>query len=248
MLSLAKYLVVAFSVLVIAPLAVHGAVYWYQGWPASWSEANWSSAGILPIASVNEPAMVRIFAARTGRWKGIFAVHTWIVVKEKGAPSYQRFDVVGWGRPLRVDAYAPDARWFSDVPQTIYAADGDTAARLIPAIRAAVEKYPYSEYGDYRMWPGPNSNTFVATVIAEVPELDAVLPPTAIGKDFPITGRMLTKAPSGEGIRLSWNGYLGLTVGWREGVELNILGAVLGIDIRRPALKLPGFGRIGMPV
>jgi len=247
MLSLAKYTVLSFLLLVAAPLAVHGAIYWHQGWPASWSAANWSSAGILPEASRHQPAMVRIFAARTGRWKGIFAVHTWIVVKEKGASSYQRFDVVGWGKPLRVDAYAPDARWFGDEPEAIYAADGARAERLIPAIREAVQKYPYGEAGDYRMWPGPNSNTFVATVIANVPELDAVLPPTAIGKDFPVDGRILAQTPSGDGLRLSWKGYAGLTIGWREGVELNILGTVLGVDIRRPALKLPGFGRIGMP-
>ena len=39
----------------------------------------------------------------------------------------------------------------------------------------------------------------------------------------------------------------GLTLGWVEGVEVNILGAVAGLDIRRPAVKLPGFGRVGIP-
>ena len=39
--------------------------------------------------------------------------------------------------------------------------------------------------------------------------------------------------------------YGGVTLGWTEGIEVNILGAVAGLDIRRPALKLPGFGRIG---
>jgi len=41
-------------------------------------------------------------------------------------------------------------------------------------------------------------------------------------------------------------GYLGLTIGWVEGLEINFLGAVVGLDIRRPALKLPGIGRLGM--
>jgi hypothetical protein len=35
-------------------------------------------------------------------------------------------------------------------------------------------------------------------------------------------------------------------VAWVEGIELNILTAVAGVDLRRPALKLPGLGRIGM--
>jgi hypothetical protein len=31
-----------------------------------------------------------------------------------------------------------------------------------------------------------------------------------------------------------------------EGLEVNVLGLVLGIDVRRPAIKIPGFGRIGI--
>ena len=46
---------------------------------------------------------------------------------------------------------------------------------------------------------------------------------------------------------LTLGGYAGVTVGWVEGLEVNILGAVAGIDIRRPALKLPGLGRLGVP-
>ena len=29
---------------------------------------------------------------------------------------------------------------------------------------------------------------------------------------------------------------------------MNLLGLVAGIDLRRPALKLPGWGRIGLPL
>jgi hypothetical protein len=39
---------------------------------------------------------------------------------------------------------------------------------------------------------------------------------------------------------------LGVKVGWVEGVELNFFGLVAGLDLRHPALKLPGFGRLGM--
>ena len=31
-----------------------------------------------------------------------------------------------------------------------------------------------------------------------------------------------------------------------EGVEINFLGLVAGLDLRHPALKLPGYGRLGM--
>jgi hypothetical protein len=74
-----------------------------------------------------------------------------------------------------------------------------------------------------------------------------VLPPTAIGKDYPYRGDWFGLTPSGTGAFLSLGGYLGLTIGWIEGFELNFFGGVLGLDVRRPALKLPGIGRIGMP-
>jgi hypothetical protein len=37
----------------------------------------------------------------------------------------------------------------------------------------------------------------------------------------------------------------GVTLAVAEGLELNLLGLVVGIDFARPALKLPGLGRLG---
>jgi hypothetical protein len=31
-------------------------------------------------------------------------------------------------------------------------------------------------------------------------------------------------------------------IGWVEGIEFNAFGGVLGLDIRRPGVKLPGLG------
>ena len=128
----------------------------------------------------------------------------------------------------------------------VFATDGDAAAALIPRVQAAIQGYALRNHGDYRAWPGPNSNTFVAAIIDAVPEIRAALPPTAIGKDFPYDGRWLRRAPSATGLRLTIGGYLGVTLAWVEGVEVNILGAVAGLDLRRPAIKLPGLGRLGM--
>lgn len=50
---------------------------------------------------------------------------------------------------------------------------------------------------------------------------------------------------SRNGVFVTLAGYLGLTIGWVEGFKLNFFGAVVGLDVRRPALKLPGLGRIG---
>jgi len=211
-----------------------------------WSSADWSSARLLPRPAAAPQAMIRVYAARTGRWRGIFAHHSWIVVKDKGAARYVRYDKVGWGSPVRTDAWPADARWFGHEPQLILAVEGAEAERLIPRVRRAVADYPYVGYSDYRAWPGPNSNTFIAHVLARVPELHAALPPTAIGKDWRPGGAILGLTPSRTGVQLSLGGYAGLALGWIEGLEVNLLGLVAGLDLRRPALKLPGWGRIGL--
>jgi hypothetical protein len=177
----------------------------------------------------------------------VFAVHTWIVVKEKGASSYSRYDYTAWGDPIRSNGFAPDGRWFGAMPETVVAIDGERAEANIPKIRAVIENYKFKAYGDYNAWPGPNSNTFVQAALNSVPDLHATLPPTAIGKDYPYDGRWLGVTASGTGVFVSIAGYLGISIGWVEGFELNFFGAVLGVDVRRPALKLPGLGRLGPP-
>jgi hypothetical protein len=236
----------ALANLFLTPLAVHAA-WWLAIDPApAWSEADWSSAQLLPPAQANRKALVHVYAARTGRWKGIFAHHSWIVVKERGAMGYSRFDMVAWGRPVKINNWAPDARWYGHPPILVGAVEGSAAEPLIPKIRAAVARCPYNRSGGYAVWPGPNSNSFVAFVLTEVPEIGIALPPTAVGKDWRPFPDPIGLTPSHTGIALSLGGLIGFTVGWVEGLELNLLGLVVGIDLRRPALKLPGFGRIGV--
>ena len=234
-----------FVLLFFGPIAWRTAVY-YRNPALTWWSADRSSAGLLPPSAAHTDAVVRIFAARTVSWRGIFAVHSWIVLKEPHAEAYQRWDLTAWGDPIRVDGFLADGRWFGQVPSLVYAADGPVAEALIPRMRDAIKAYRFGKRGDYRAWPGPNSNTFVATVMAAVPEIRATLPPTAIGKDYPVDGRLIGPTPSCTGVRAGLGGYLGLTVGWIEGIEFNIFGGVIGFDLRRPAIKLPAIGRIGL--
>jgi hypothetical protein len=244
---LKKY-VLLFLLLLFVPITVSAANYLRGDRRDNWQTADRSSAGLLPKASEHEDALIRVFAARTVRWRGIFAVHTWIVVKERGAPRYSRYDYTAWGSPIRIDGFAADGRWFGAIPETVVGVDGARAELLIPKIRSVIENYRFQAYGDYKAWPGPNSNTFIQAILDSVPELNAVLPPTAIGKDYPYRGKWYGLTPSGTGVFFSLDGYFGLTAGWIEGMELNFLGGVLGFDLRRPALKFPGIGRVGLPV
>ena len=234
----------SFAFLFALPILVSSAIYAASP-DFDWWSADRSSVGLLPAATPDAPALVRIFAARTVRWRGIFAVHSWIVLKEAGG-EYQRYDLTAWGDPLRRNGFAADGRWFGKSPEVVFAADAERAQRLIAPMKQAIAAYPYQKTGDYVAWPGPNSNTFVASVMAAVPEINAALPALAIGKDYPVDRRWLGLTASRTGIRVSLDGYAGVTIGWIEGFELNLFGAVVGFDVRRPAIKLPALGRFGM--
>ena len=241
----ARKVLTAILALFLFPVAVHAALYAGKGHPASYRDADWSSVGMLPPASADREARLLVFTGRTGRWKGIFSVHSWVVFKAENAGAWNRYDVLGWGKPVRSNGWAPDGRWFGDSPRVLVDVRGPAAAALIPRVQSAIESYSYNNFGDYRIWPGPNSNTFTATVLRAVPELQTTLPPNAVGKDFrgyPYLG--LTD--SGTGIEASLWGLLGVKAGWVEGIELNFLGLVAGLDLRHPGVKLPGFGRVGI--
>jgi hypothetical protein len=214
-----------------------------------WSRATRDSAGIAPAPGEHPEALVLVYGARAYNWRGLFAVHTWIATKDKGAPYFLVHDVVGWralhGQPvLSTRPDIPDRIWFGNPPQLIAELRGSAAQQAIAKIAAANARYVHDNR--YRMWPGPNSNTYTAHIARLIPELGAVLPATAIGKDYFTDDRWLGPTPSGTGIQISARGLLGVAVGLQEGFEVNLLGAVFGIDFLRPALKLPGIGRIGI--
>jgi hypothetical protein len=235
----------ALLALFLLPVVARAALYAYEGGPRSWREADWSSTGSLPTAAAHLDARVLIMSGRTGGWKGVLAVHSWIVIKPANASEWRRYDVVGWGMPVHVNGWAPDGRWFGNRPMVIADIKGGAAQALIPKIEDAIRSYQFNHAGDYRLWPGPNSNTFVASILRTVPEIGATLPPNAIGRDFrprPYAG----VSDSGTGIEASLWGALGVKLGWVEGIELNVFGLVAGLDVRNPGLKLPGFGHVGV--
>ena len=246
-MTLARSLSLTFLVCFLVPVATHAAWWLARTDQGEWFRADWSSAALLPPARAVPEASIYVLTARVGRWRGIFANHSWIVIKEHGAPAYTRFDVVGWGRPVRVNHRDPDGRWYGNAPRIVAEVRGAAATRLIPRIRAAVASYAYAQPGTYRAWPGPNSNSFVQHVLASIPELQQALPPTAIGKDFRDNGLFAGWTPSRTGVQASLYGLAGVSIGWVEGFEVNVLGLVVGLDLRHPAIKLPGWGRIGGP-
>jgi hypothetical protein len=213
-----------------------------------WSAATHRPAGLAPDPAAHPEAVVQVYAARTFGWRGAFAVHTWIAAKPANAPQYTRYEVIGWyarrggGSGLSVQsARAPDAEWYGASPQLLRDIRGPQAEAVIARLDGVAAAYPHSTY---RAWPGPNSNTFVAHVARAIPALRVALPPHAVGKDYLPFGEFVAPTPSNTGWQAGVGGVLGIAVGVDEGLELNLLGLVAGIDLLPPGLKLPGIGRL----
>lgn len=149
-----------------------------------WRTASREPAGIAPDPATTPEPVVQVYAADAWGWRGLFAVHTWIAVKPRDADRYTVFEVIGWrerrGLPvLRIAEDTPDRYWYGARPELILDRRGDGVDRLIEQIRDAVERYPWKN--EYRVFPGPNSNTLPGWVAAQVPELGLELPLRAIG-------------------------------------------------------------------
>lgn len=214
--------------------------------PTSWRAADWTSARVLPAADADDEAAVYIMAARTGGLKGAFSVHSWIVLKKAGSGLYDRYDKVGWGAPVRKNSRPADGRWYSNEPFIVRELHGRDAEAMIPRIEAAIEAYPFSRNGDYRIWPGPNSNSFVAHVLREVPQIGATLPPNATGRDFWPGIVSAGWSPGAGDVHFTIYGLAGFSIGLTSGIELHFAGLVAGFDPFRPALKVPAYGRVSL--
>ena len=214
-----------------------------------WSTAETGSANIAPHPSAVKEAVAQVYAARTWGARGSVAVHTWIAVKPTNADNYTVYQKIGWrirwaGTTIVIREDIPDRYWYGNRPELLAHLQGDGVDETINKIHKAALSYPHPH--EYRIWPGPNSNSFIAWIARRVPELRVDLPPTAIGKDWLGSGQVIASAPSGTGFQVTLWGALGVTLGIEEGIEFNIGCVHFGIDPLDLALRLPGFGNVGL--
>lgn len=152
-----------------------------------WRTASRESAKIAPDPEITEEAILHVYGARAWGWRGWFAIHTWIAAKRTGEKHYTVYDVVGWrerrGQPvMRASRDIPDRYWYGEKPRILVEHRGDGVDELIDAVERAAKDYPWKT--TYKVFPGPNSNTFTAWIGKQVPELELDLPFTAIGSGY----------------------------------------------------------------
>lgn len=182
------------SVIFLLLLLLGGSLFFFTA-PEDRDGGYRASAGLAPDPISHPGAVVQVYAADTWGWRGRFAVHTWISVKRASDDAYTVYDVVGWrkrwGRPVvGASQDVPDRHWFGAKPQLVADLRGEQAGRIIVKIEQAVSDYPWKD--EYRMLPGPNSNTFIAWIGSQVPELNLDLPFSAIGSSYIFYDRIWT--------------------------------------------------------
>ena len=235
-------LVMAYVPLALAYLSFSG-----QLAARDWRTASREPAGLAPDPATTPEAVVQVYSARAVSWRGWFGVHSWIAVKPSNAKEFTVHEVMGWrlkrtGTALVARNRAADGYWYGSRPELLGDIRGPGVDAIIERIEAAVHDYPYPD--SYHVWPGPNSNTFVAFVLRRVPELRVDMPPTAIGKDY-LGWKSVNKTPSGTGGQVNLLGVLGVAAGIEEGLEVNLLGLNFGVDPKSLSIKLPIVGRLG---
>jgi len=234
-------------VLAYFPLALAYLTFSGQLAARDWRTASREPAGLAPDAATTQEAVVQVYSARAVSWRGWFGVHSWIAVKPSNAKEFTVHEVMGWrlkrtGTALVARNRPADGYWYGSRPELLGDIRGPGVDAIIERIETAVKDYPYPD--KYHVWPGPNSNTFVAFVLRRVPELRVDMPPTAIGKDF-LGWRSVGATPSGTGGQANLFGLLGVSAGLEEGLEVNLLGLNFGVDPKSLSIKLPIVGRLG---
>jgi hypothetical protein len=179
------------AIVTVAAATASGCVV-LQRATTDWSELERGPSGQAPDPATTSEPVVQVYAARTVGLRGLVAVHTWVAVKARDAKTYTRYEVIGWGvdrglPALRVNRSGPDNYWFGDRPERLVDLRGAGVDPIVERVEAAVADYPYSS--TYRIWPGPNSNTFTAWIGRRVPELKLKLPLSAFGRNY-LCGRV----------------------------------------------------------
>jgi hypothetical protein len=235
------------AVVAYLPLSVAYLAYSGQLSARDWRTASREPAGLAPNPATTPEAVIQVYSARAVSWRGWFGVHTWIAVKPRDASEFTVHEVMGWrlkstGTALVARNRPADGYWYGARPELLGDIRGPGVEAIIERIEAAVKEYPYPD--SYHLWPGPNSNTFVAFVLRRVPELRVDMPPTAIGKDY-LGWQSVNTTPSGTGGQVNLLGLAGVSVGLEEGLEVNLLGLNFGVDPKSLSIKLPIVGRLG---
>ena len=237
----------AFLVLFLLPLATHAAWWGAHNTAWNWSSANWSSSGMLPPPTAERQAVVHVLAGRTGGWKGALRPpHLGGREAGRSQPLYPlrrgRLGPAGARRQLgagRAIGTATRRRSSSLCRAAAAGSDCPNRARRRRISLLGIRQLPglagpeleYVHRSHRPRGARARARACCRPRSARISRSACCMPASPERDRHP----GLDQGPDRR------HGRLG------RGHGSLVLGAVVGVDIRRPALKLPGWGRIGLP-
>jgi len=170
-----------------------------------------------------------------------FATHSWVQYRPDVNSPWRRIEIVNKTSGLLhhvIDDETAHAkkRWDERV-RILSQSDGNKNPHFVRDIMSFAKNY---EASIYRVWPGPNSNTFAEHLMREVDGVSAVLDHNAVGKEH---GFYAGRTAGGTGVEMQ-SPVAGLALGLREGVEVSLFGLTGGVSFYPPAVKIPFLPRI----
>jgi hypothetical protein len=189
-----------------------------------------------PDAKLPEAPYIAVLSGQMPAPIDQVARHSWIVVQPSRKPLH-RYEYGRVGSGAFEDFAAGDVMIHGIVAGTPSEIDA------LDACLAKASSAFYKNFTGYFPIPGPNSNTFVAYLDRRC-GLGVELPATAIGRDYvgPV-GASVTEG--GTGIEVG-SIPLGIRMGIREGLGVQIFGLPIGVHLDPPGIDVPvNPGRIG---
>lgn len=196
----------------------------------------------VPQADIDMVVVKAVRLPDSEPWYSQFATHCWIELHQQGAEEWLRIEANTDPRAEKIHPSIANhnVRWGRDV-EVIAVFLLDEAKAQIPLLIEAAEHHAKDFH--YRAYPGPNSNTYVARILDDIPGMDVELPHNAVGKDYTTTIHAgLTNSRDGLHLDIP---FLGASLGYQQGAEIHLIGLTAGIGLWPPALKIPFLPRIG---
>lgn len=139
------------------------------------------------MSDIDEQPRVELWAASLP-WPGRFAIHSWLLIihqTETSCGGTSRWEVwhhanvggIAWGHIHR-DLFPPHAAIGGGPARMITTFQHATATILAARIEQSPHNYPHRDH--YRVFPGPNSNTYVQWLLSDMRQL----PRRAIGRSY----------------------------------------------------------------
>ena len=127
-----------------------------------------------------------------------FAIHPWVVTVSKGVTTrwevihreYKGKERYGYvyknfytnpSQGIKKHSFSSEY-WEAKLIGSLNGDEKSTAKQVIDFIEKMTPFYPHQE--NYSLYPGPNSNTYIAWILGNFPELNIRLPWNAFGKNF----------------------------------------------------------------